>query len=388
MNTIICPNCKKPVEISEAISKQFEEEKLAELEAEHKKALLKAREEAELQLQKKMKEQFELQMTRLQEDAKDKDARNKLLLEQITEMTKEIRESKKERDEAMLSMQKKLHEEEDKIREEAKKKAEEEQHSKLLEKDKQLQDAIKANEDLRRKLTQGSQQTQGEAFELEFEETLSRQYGNDKISPVGKGVRGGDIIHEVWDSRGNFVGKILWELKNTKTWSEGWVDKLKVDKRAINAEEAVLISEVMPTNMKAAGYRDGVWVTQRNFVIPLADTMRAKLIQMFHVKNSVKSKDEKMEVLYSYLSGTEFKHRVEAIIEAFTNMQEEIEKEKRYFNNKWARDEKNIRMVIDSTYGMHGDLKGIIGTMIPQIKGIDMLELTDGQEKSEALEVK
>src|SRR6185369_15467957 len=98
----------------------------------------------------------------------------------------------------------------------------------------------------------------------------------------------------VWDARGNHNGKILWELKNTKTWSEGWIEKLKVDKRSINAEEAVLISEVMPSNMKQAGFREGVWVTQRAFVIPLADTLRAKSIQLYYVKSSVQSKDEKM----------------------------------------------------------------------------------------------
>jgi hypothetical protein len=281
---------------------------------------------------------------------------------------------KKKDEERDLEMQKQIAREEEKIRKEAAEKASEENHMKIVEKDKQLESALKELEDMKRKLQQGSQQLQGEAFELEFEELLQRQYPNDKITPVGKGIKGGDIIQEVWDSRGNYTGKILWELKNTKTWSEGWVDKLKADKRAINAEEAVLISEILPTTMKFAGFKDGVWVTQRNFVIPLADTLRAKAIQLYYVKSSVQSKDEKMEILYAYLSGTEFKHRVEAIIESFSRMQEEIEKEKRYFSNKWARDEKNIRQVIDNTYGMHGDLKGIIGTMLPQVRGIELLD--------------
>ena len=92
--------------------------------------------------------------------------------------------------------------------------------------------------------------------------------------------------------------------------------------------------------MKVAGFREGVWVTKHDFSIPLCDTIRAKIIQLYYVRQSVQSKDEKMEVLYTYLTGTEFRHRIEAIIDAFTNMQEEIEKEKRYFSNKWARDEK------------------------------------------------
>ncbi len=153
---------------------------------------------------------------------------------------------------------------------------------------------------------------------------------------------------------------------------------MKGDKRSINADEAVIISEAMPGNIKVAGFRNGVWVTQRNFVLPLTDSLRVKLIQLVMVKSSLKGKDVKMEALYNYLTGTEFKNRIEAIVEAFTNMQQEVEKEKRYFANKWARDEKNIRQVIDSTYGMHGDLKGILAAAVPQIQGLDVLD--DGKE--------
>ncbi len=377
MNSIVCPFCGKTVEITDALKKESEKEHLQELEVKHKKELEETRLTAVDQAAKKAQVEYQDQSKQASEDAKEKEERIKKLIDQITELTQELRKSKREREEAKLEMQKTLAQEEEKIWQEAQKKADENSRQKISEKDKQLQDTLKELEDAKRKLQQGSQQAQGEVFELEFENSLQKQYPNDKILPVGKGIRGADIIQEVWDARGNYVGKILWELKNTKTWSEGWIDKLKGDKRTINAEEAILISEVMPTNMQVAGFRDGVWVTQRAFVIPLADTMRAKLIQMYYIKNSVKAKDEKMEILYSYLSGTEFKHRVEGIIDAFTNMQAEIEKEKRYFSNKWARDEKNIRQVIDNTYGMHGDLKGIIGSVLPQIKGIELLESGD-----------
>jgi len=380
MNTIICPNCKSKIEISEALRSEIEEKSKIEWEAQKQQEIEQARKKALLESQEKLQKQFNNQLIELKEDTKEKEERNKELIEQITQLTKELRQSKREQQEAELKMQRKLAQEEEKIREDAIKKATEEQHSKISELQKQLNDASKANDDLKRKLEQGSQQIQGEAFELEFEDILKHQYPNDKIIPVGKGIKGGDIIQEVWDSRGNFVGKILWELKNTKTWSESWIDKLKMDKRTINAEEAVIISEVLPATIKTAGFKEGVWVTQRNFCIPICDTLRAKIIQLFYVRNSVQLKDERMEILYKYLTGAEFRHRVEAIIEAFTNMQDEIEKEKRYFSNKWARDEKNIRMVVDSTYGMHGDLKGIIGSALTQVKGIDLL-LEDGNSE-------
>lgn len=382
MNSISCPHCGKPVEITEALKSQIEHEVLASSEKEHKKALEEAKRIAEEQAAKKIKNQFEFQLKEALEDAKEKDERNLELLERMDKLMEDLRNTRKEKEEAKLEMQKKLAEEEEKIRLDATKKAEEEQQLKLAQKDKQLQDTLKELEDAKRKLQQGSQQAQGEVFEEEFEKSLASRYPNDIIKPVGKGIRGGDIIQEVVDSHGNYVGKILWELKNTKTWSELWVDKLKSDKRAVVAEEAVLITIAMPHDIKVAGFKDQIWVTNRDFVIPLADTLRAKLITVFHAKRSVEGKNEKIEILYSYLSGTEFKHRVEAIVEAFSNMQGEIEKEKRYFMNKWARDEKNIRQVIDNTYGMHGDLKGIIGSSLPAIAGLDDDLLPDALDQT------
>ena len=380
MQAIVCPHCKKSFEISEALDTEYKEKLVEELEKKHQEALEKQKVELEERTAKRIKDELELKLREKEMEKEESDKRTKELQEQLLTYIKTNNELKEKDRARELELQKKLSEESEKIRAKALEEAEKENKLKMMEKDKQLQDALKEAEDMKRKLQQGSQQAQGEVFELEFETLLAQQYPNDKIVPVGKGVKGGDIIHEIWDSKGNYVGKILWELKNTKAWSEGWVDKLKADKRAINADEAILISEVMPTDMKLAGYRDGIWVTERQFVIPLADTMRAKLIQLFYAKKAAEGKDTKMEILYRYLSGTEFKNRVEAIVEAFTNMQQEIEKEKRYFSNKWARDEKNIRMVIDSTYGMHGDLKGIIGSTLPQIQGIevDVIEIESG----------
>ena len=370
MQTIICPHCKKTFEISEALDSEYKEKLVAELEQKHQEELEKERKLLEEKTAERIRKELDIKLKEKEVETEQAEKQKKELQEQLLTYIKTNNELKEKDRARELELQKKLGEESEKIRLKVQEEAEKENKLKLLEKEKQLQDALKEAEDMKRKLQQGSQQLQGEAFELEFESLLAHQYPNDKVSPVGKGIKGGDIIQEVWDNRGNYAGKILWELKNTKLWSEPWVEKLKADKRAINAEEAVIISEVLPADIKIAGFRNGVWVTQRTFVIPLADTMRAKLIQLFYAKKASEGKDTKMEILYSYLSGIEFKNRVEAIIEAFTSMQAEIEKEKRYFSNKWARDEKNIRQVIDSTYGMHGDLKGIMQNMLPPIQGL------------------
>ncbi len=377
MNTVTCKHCGKAFELSEALTHEMTEKIRSEQSEKFERDLEKAKLAAEEKALKKAKEELKLELKNSQNEAEEEKKRSKELQEQVLETNKTIRELKIKDREREIESQKKLEAAEDKIRLQAQKEAEEKQHLILLAKDKQLQDARKELEDAKLKLMQGSQQGQGEVFELEFEEILQREFPHDKIKPISKGVRGADIIQEVWDTRGNYNGKILWELKNTKPpWKEDWATTLKKNKREIAAEEAVLITEVLPKEIKTAGWREGIWVTDKNFVVGLASALRASLIQLYYAKEAAKGKDEKVEILYSYLSGVEFKHRIESIIEAFSNIQARIEKEKRYFSSKWAHDEKDLRLVIDNTFGMHGDFKHIIGNNLPEIKG---LEMQDGE---------
>jgi hypothetical protein len=382
MNTIVCPNCGK--EISEAFKLQIEKEVIEREEKKHALELEEARKEGILKAEKKIEKQFELQLKQASDDARAKEEQNKKLADQLTQLMIQLREAKEEKREAKLEMQKQLMEEEEKIRLDAQKKAEESLHFKLLEKDKKLEEALKSNAEMSRKLQQGSQQTQGEAFELEFEKTLKREFPNDQINEVAKGTKGGDISQEVIDRNGNVCGKILWEMKNTKAWSDLWIDKLKSDQRSAVADYAVLISESVPQDVDSATFYKNIWISKRNFAIGLACALRLNLIQIGMAKRAMIGKKDKKDILYDYMSGTEFRLRVEAIIDSFTNMQVEIEKEKRYFSNKWARDEKNIRQVIDNTYGMHGDLRGIVGNSLPQIKGLEgeQIGITDGKQNT------
>ncbi|MEK9200833.1 MAG: DUF2130 domain-containing protein [Patescibacteria group bacterium] len=332
----ICPHCNKQVEISDAVMHQVRESvKTSEVQ--------------------KYKDEYE---KRLKESN-----------EQMAELLKQMREMKKRESEIEIEMQKKLMAEEEKIRVETTKKAEEAQHLKTLEMQKQLADALKVNEELKHKLQQGSQQNQGEVMELELERLLRQEFPNDVIAPVSKGVRGADLIQEVWDKTGTKSGVILWEIKNAK-WSDSWIAKLKEDQRQLKAEIAVVVSENLPSDIKCAVFRDQVWICGREFAIGMAMALRANLIQAHYIKRSVAGKNEKMEVLYNYLSGVEFTQRIEAIVEAFDVMREEIEKEKRWFAAKWTKQEKSLRAVIDHTHGMHGDLAGIMGASLPELKSL------------------
>lgn len=349
-NTIKCPKCGEIIEISEALKHQLEEGVRIE---ERKKAHEEANREVEAERD-----------------------RNKKLTLQIDELLGEIRKLREKDEEREIEMKKKLLDEEEKIKDEARNRFEEEHKLKDLETEKKMKEVLEANEELRKKLQQNSQQTQGEVLELEIEEKLKKEFPMDKISEIKKGQRGADVSQEVYDKLGRHCGLILWESKNAE-WSDTWIGKLKEDQRQAKADISVLISVKLPDGIESFGYKNGVWVAGWKYYAAVAWSLRYNLVSLYHERTNSEGKDEKMKILYKYLIGPEFKNRVEGIVDAFTNLQEELEKEKRYFNIKWARQEKEIRRVIDHTHGMYGDLQGVIGKSLPEIKS---LKLEDGEE--------
>ncbi len=362
-NVIKCKNCGTEIEISEALTHQIEEQVLASLKASHKTELEEVKKLAEIEAVKKASEELSV----LKKDKEEELERNKKLMSQIGELLDEIKALRRKDEEREIEMKKKMMEEEEKIVAEVRKKSEEEHQLKDLEKDKKIADALKQVEELKVKMQQGSQQGQGEVLELELERILKTEFPSDNILEVKKGERGADVVHEVVNRLGKPCGVILWESKNAQ-WSDGWILKLKEDQRAKKSELAVLVIVNKPEWLKTFTYKDGIWVTTLEFAVPLAFALRFNLVSVTHERQSSEGKDEKMKVLYTYLTGPEFKHRIEGIVEAFGSLQEELEKEKRWFGIKWARQEKEIRKIIDQTHGMYGDFQGVIGRSLPEIR--------------------
>jgi hypothetical protein len=256
------------------------------------------------------------------------------------------------------------------IKEEADKKAADTYKTIIAQREKTLADALRANEDLKRKIEQGSQQSQGEVAELNLESELSKAFIYDIIDPVPKGIRGADIVQKVRNSSGKDCGQIIWEVKNTKAWSEGWIQKLKDDQREVHADVAIIISGILPEGVKIFALRDGVWVCDAHFAIPLAMAIRDKMEAITREKGLAVGKNEKMEILYQYLTGVQFRQRIEAIVEAFSSMGQDIEKEKKYFTKKWASQEMQIKKILTNTVGVYGDIDGMVS--LPKIQALEL----------------
>ncbi len=401
-DTVICPNCKFEIEVTEVLSAQLRSQLKKEFEADirTKEAEITLREDevirakaevaqAQQNIDRRVGEQLAKERTQLSEQAlvkareqvsleiQDRDkqldeARMKLKAAQDAELA--IRQERRELEEKAqsleLTLNRRLDEERAKIRETAKKEAADERQLKDADKDKLISDLRNQIEDLRRKSEQGSQQLQGEVLETAIEVLLRQHFPFDEITPVPKGIHGGDVIQTVRDAAGSVCGIILWESKRTKSWSDGWLQKLRDDQRAAKAQIAILVSMELPKDVTTFRHIDGIWVTSIACAVSLAQALRAGMLEVAVAKRALDGRQDKMEVLYKYLSGPEFRHRVEGIVEAFVTLREELEAEKRTTQLRWAKREKQLERAVSQTSGMYGDLSGIIGASLPTIEAL------------------
>jgi hypothetical protein len=403
--TISCPSCGEEISFTDTLQTQIEEgvrkkldaasrrkdEEFKKKEEELQKRTLaldetisrelnSARQGLAREAEKKAGEKLSLEMKALKEENAEKEKRLGEAEKAELELRKRAREVEEKGKLMDLEIARTIDAEREKIKAETLNLFTDEHRLKDAEKDKKLSDMSRLNDEMKRKMEQGSMQTQGEVLEVELEEMLRQSFPVDIIEPVPKGIKGADVLQRVNSSLGQHCGTIAWELKRTKAFNEEWISKLKDDAREVKAEVAVLVTEALPKDITGFVLRDGVWVTSPALATALATALRSSLVQLSHARNSVVGKGEKMEMVYNYLSGPEFKHRVEALVEAFRTMQEELDKEKRAMTNIWSKREKQIDRIMRSTAGLYGDVHGLIGATLPEIKA---LELESGEEAEE-----
>jgi hypothetical protein len=422
---IQCPNCRTEIKLTESLAaplieatRQQYEQKIAQKEAdvakrealirEQQTDITKAQESIDEQITTKLKierERIAIEEAKkarlvLAADLEQKTKEVSDLQEVLNERDTKLAEAQKaqvglirkqrELDDAMreidLTIEKRVQESLGTVRDKAKLEAEEGLKLKVLEKEEQIASMQRQIEELKRRAEQGSQQLQGEVQELELETLLRLKFPRDIIEPVPKGEFGGDVLHRVVGPQGQHCGTILWESKRTKNWSDTWLPKLRDDQRAAKAEVALIVSHVLPKGVDAFDFIEGVWVTESRCAIPVAIALRQYLIELSAVRQASDGQQTKMEMVYQYLTGPRFRHRVEAIVEKFSDMQTDLDKERKTMTRSWAKREGQIRGVIESTAGMYGDLQGIAGRTLQEIDGLDMplLEAANPDPESES----
>lgn len=316
---------------------------------------------------------------------------------QLQEKEQKLAEAQKEQAEALklkmaleeekreyeLRIQKGIKEGIEAAREKARKDAEEALSLSIRDKDLLIRSLTDKIDEMKKKAEQGSQQAQGEAQELALEEVLKTEFPTDSIEPVEKGIRGADCIQRVRNETGQIAGSILWESKRTKNWSNDWLPKLREDQRTSGAEVAILTSQTLPAACETLTFADGVWVCSFPLSIPLARVLRPLIIEISRSRQVTSGQKTKTEMIYAYLTGPQFKARVETIVEAFTSMRADLDKEKKALIAHWAKREKELEKVLAATTGMYGDLQGIAGSSIQELQGFTLAQLDDRKQDLE-----
>ena len=261
-----------------------------------------------------------------------------------------------------------MSQEKDKIR-----KSEEERNElRIKELQKQLEDQKQLTSEMKRRQEQGSMQLQGEVQELAIEEWLAAQFPLDTIEEIKKGARGGDCIQIVNTRNCQNCGRIYYESKRTKEFQPNWIEKFKNDMREKEADIGVIVTEAMPSDLERMGIKDGVWVCSYEEFKGLCTVLRESVIQISMTIKSQENKGDKMHMIYDYLTSNTFSMQVEAIVEGFSQMQSDLESEKRSMQRIWKQREKQIDKVITNTIEMYGSIKGIAGNAIQSVKALEL----------------
>jgi hypothetical protein len=359
---------KQKESMDDQVAQKMQQEQVRIAAEEAKKAKLALGNE----LDRKVKEINELQEVLQQRDAKLADAQKAQ-----AELIRKQRELDDARRELELTVEKRVQTDLSAAREKAKKEAEDEMKLKVMEAEQTIASMQKQIEDLKRRAEQGSQQLQGEVQELEIESLLSARFPRDSIQPVPKGEFGGDILHRVTGPLGQPCGTILWESKRTKNWSDGWLPKLREDQRAAKAEIAVILSQVLPKDVDTFGLVNEVWIAHPKVALPVAVALRQTLIEIAGARQASEGQQTKMEMVYRYLTGPRFRQRIQAIVEAFSSMRDDLDRERKAITKQWAKREEQIDRVMQATVGMYGDLQGIAGKTLQEIEGLEFQGLLD-----------
>lgn len=424
LNTITCPNCGTEINVESILYSQAETRVKTDLEKQIKQQqtiyfqqrqslekdieefnqkklrenelfqdkINKVKQELEKQMLEKASSEFQLEMKMLKDENEQRKAENFTLKSKELEFLKKEKEFKEKEEEFRLIVEKELLERSKLIEEKAKENTEKhldlmlQKNNEQIEEIKknyqfelkqlqvQLEQQKKLAEEMQKRAGQGSMQLQGEVQEIILEELLMKIYPQDIIEPVPKGFTGADVIQLVYNDFRNECGKIIYESKRTKNFSEEWIQKLKDDQMSAKASIAILVSDILPKDMDRFGEKNGVWICTFNEVRQVSFILREMIVKEFSMMESQKNSGDKMLMLYNYLTSSDFKQRIDNILDAFYSMKKDLEKEKRAFARIWKEREIQIERVITNTIQLHGTFTGIAGNSIPALESLNLID--------------
>lgn len=398
--TITCPKCGAEFPLTAALTEQLSGDIRQQYQQE-----LRAKENAFAEKEKQLKEKSEAVarraagleeqvQARLQEEkariaASEKARAEEEVAKELKDLARQVLDQKAKRQQAEqaelavraqlrsldeekasweVEKQRLLDKERANIREAERKRLDEERRLTDAEREKTIQDLKEQLDAAIRRAERGSQQLQGEVAEVDLEEALRHAFPEDEIEEVKKGARGGDCIQRIRARMGGACAAVLWECKRAQAWSGQWTDKAKSDAGAAKADIAIIVSDALPQGIEHIDWHDGVIVTRRACVLPIARLVRERLIETARARAAAQGRDSRAQCVYDYLIGPEFAARIRGIAEPFVQMQDDLDSERRVTNQRWAKRQKQIERVLESAFGLRGDLEGLSGTALQELE--------------------
>jgi len=336
--------------------------------------------EAELKkvLQLSLKEENNIKFKSLEDEVKEKSGKLKGLHQAQADLAKLQREKDELHTSILAESEKKLNQQIVVEREKIQKSEADKNELKFKELEKQLNDQKNLTEEMKRKQEQGSMQLQGETQELAIEEWLAENFPLDTIEEIKKGARGADCLQIVHTRAHQNCGTIYYESKRTKSFQADWIAKFKNDIKDKNADIGVLVTETMPLDMDRMGLREGIWICSFDEFKALCAVLRESLIRLSTAIITQENKGDKMGMLYDFLTSNEFSLQIEAIVDGFSQMQTDLDTEKRAMARLWKQREKQLQKVLLNTTEMYGSIKGIAGNAVQSVPTLELpIDITE-----------
>jgi hypothetical protein len=397
---LICPKCNYKIEVSAALTAQLRDEVQREFEgvsrqreaalAVQEKELHAARKSLTIEIDKRVaeerarlateaeaivRESLALELNDLHNELAEAQTRLADAQKTELELRKERRQLDEQKRELELTLTRRMDEERDKTREEAKAEAAEEHRLREADTEKLVGDLRRQINELKRKSEQAPQWVQGEVQENELESALRQHFPFDTIEPIPVSKNGGDVLQHVNDGAGQSCGAILWESKRTKTWNDGWLAKLTNDQVSAQAAIAAMLSTQLPKGVRHFGCVDGIWVTDQISLVGLATALRAGLIEVARVQRALVDRHSKEELIYRYVSSSEFRQRIQCVVDAIVAMKHDLESEKRSLGRIWAKRDKQLGRAIAGIAYLYGHFDGIIGGTLDEIPELELAQI-------------
>ncbi len=412
---VTCPECDSKIEVDRILHQQIEERIKQEYKNKHveetkkleeqKLKLEKEREDLQKTIQDTVSQKVESEKQILAEKLKkdieaEQSEQLKLLkhsLEEKSEQLKDLNKTKAEieilkrekdeiKDKLEAEAQQKLNEQLAVEKERIQKLEQEKNELKISEKEKIISQLNEKLVEAQRKAEQGSQQLQGEVQELAIEDFLRSTFPLDTIEEVKKGKKGADCLQTVNTEYNQNCGTIYYESKRAKNFQNSWIEKLKQDMRSKQASIGVLVTETMPSGMDIMGQIDGIWICSLREFKSLSHVLRESIIRVSDALVSQDNKGDKMSLMYDYLTSEEFKNHIKDIADAFVDMQNDLDSERRAMEGLWKKREKQNYKVLNNLNLMYGSIKGIAGNSLGTIKTLELPTPEESESEIEEME--